>query len=321
MSEISLGSWLNYTNSDRKEESLSIIRKAYELGVNFFDTADVYSNGRAESILGEALSCYPRESYVVATKVFWPVGAGPNDRGLSRKHIFTQVDASLKRLGTEYIDIYYCHWYDLETPVEETLRTLDDLIHQGKILYIGVSNWTAAQITEALTVSDRLLLSHISANQPSYNIFDRYIEKESIPLCEKQGIGQVVYSPLAQGVLTGKYKPGGIWPKDSRASNESAQAAVTVWDYLKDELLENVQKIRVLAEGMGISMPQLALAWALRQPNVSSALTGASRPEQVEENVKASGLKIPMHILEEIDGLSRLSFTVKHNIVAQGELV
>ena len=315
VSEISLGSWLSCHSLEDKGAAFEIISRAYDLGVNFFDTSDAYSLGNAELILGEALSGYPRESYVLATKVYWPTGPGPNDMGLSRKHIFSQIDASLKRLRADYVDIYYCHWYDRDTPAEETMRAMDGLVRQGKVLYIGVSNWTAAQISEALAVCDRLMLHRIAANQPSYNLFDRYIEKESIPFCARNGISQVVYSPLAQGVLSGKYKPGMAYPKDSRATNAGAGAQVTVWDYLKDELLEKVEELKRIADALGVSLSQLALAWVLRQPNVASALTGASRPGQVEENVKASGLAIPGDALVRIEELAKLSFTVKHNII------
>ena len=204
VSEISLGSWLTYGGYVDKEQAISVIDKAYELGINFFDTANIYMNGEAERIVGEALRKYPRESYVLATKVRGAMGKGPNDQGLSRKHIMEQCEASLKRLGVDYIDVYYCHFFDPDTPLEETLRAMDDLVRQGKVLYVGVSNWTAAQIAEALSIVDRHSLHRIAANQPLYNLFARDIEKEIIPLCERHGIGQVVYSPLAQGVLAGK---------------------------------------------------------------------------------------------------------------------
>ncbi len=199
VSEISLGTWISCDNLAQKEASIRIIDAAYQAGINFFDTANVYSDGRAETILGEALAKYPRESYVLATKVFWPMGDGPNDRGLSRKHVFEQVDKSLRRLGVDYLDLYYCHWFDKETPIDETLRAMDDLIARGKVLYLGVSNWTAAQISQGLCTVERYRLHPIVANQPSYNMFDRYIEQESLPLCARHGIGLVVYSPLAQG--------------------------------------------------------------------------------------------------------------------------
>jgi aryl-alcohol dehydrogenase-like predicted oxidoreductase len=316
ISEISLGTWLSCDSLEAKPASIQIIDKAYELGINFFDTANSYSAGRSELILGEALKKYPRESYVVATKVYFPLGTGVNCMGLSRKNIMDQVEGSLKRLGTDYIDLYYCHWFDLNTPVEETLRAMDDLVHQGKIRYIGVSNWTAAQISEGLRECDKYLLYKMVANQPSYNLFDRYIEKESIPLCEKNGISQVVYSPLAQGILTGKYKKGMKAPGGSRAANPGAKACVTVWDYLNDELLEKVEEMEKIAAEMGISLSQLALAWILRQPNVASTIIGASRPSQVEENVKASGIKLTGNVLEKIEELVKdLKYVIKHNII------
>lgn len=316
VSEISLGTWLSCDSLEEKNESIQIIDKAYALGVNFFDTANSYSAGRSELILGEALKKYPRETYVLATKVYFPYGVGINNMGLSRKNIFYQVDASLKKLGTDYIDLYYCHWFDLNTPVEETLRAMDDLVHQGKILYYGISNWTAAQISEGLRVCDQYSLYKMVANQPSYNLFDRYIEKESLPLCEKNGISQVVYSPLAQGMLTGKYKKGMKAPEGSRAANPGAKAAVTVWDYLNDELLEKVEALEAIAKEMGITLSQLALAWILRQPNVASTIIGASRPSQVEENVKASGIKLSGDVLEKIESLTQdLKYIIKHNII------
>lgn len=299
VSEISLGSWLTYGNSIEKETAVKTIDRAYELGINFFDTANVYAKGNAELVMGEALRKYPRESYVLATKVFWPMGSGPNDRGLSRKHVFEQAHASLKRLGVDYVDIYYCHRYDPEAPVEETLRTIDDLIRQGKILYAGVSEWTAAQIQEALCVADKYLLDRIVVNQPLYNILDRKIEAEVIPLSEKNGIGQVVFSPLAQGVLTGKYRNAGEIPEGSRAADPKANSFIA--RYLKDGILDKVAKLNTLSAELGISMPQMALSWVLRQPNVASALLGASRPDQVEENVKASGFRLTEDVLQGIE--------------------
>jgi Predicted oxidoreductases (related to aryl-alcohol dehydrogenases) len=299
VSEISLGSWLTYGMSVEKERAIATIDKAYELGINFFDTANVYAHGEAERVVGEALRKYPRDSYVLATKVFWPMGSGPNDRGLSRKHVFEQAHASLKRLGTDYVDIYYCHRYDPETPVDETLRTIDDLVRQGKVLYVGVSEWTAAQIQEALQTADRYLLDRIVVNQPVYNMFNRYIEKEVIPLSERNGIGQVVFSPLAQGLLTGKYRKGAPVPENSRAADP--QAGSMIKNLLTDDRLEKVEQLRAVADELGITLSQLALAWILRQPNVASALIGASRPEQVEENVKASGMTLSGDVLERIE--------------------
>ncbi|WP_054958077.1 aldo/keto reductase family protein [Paenibacillus dakarensis] len=296
VSEISLGSWLTYGGYVERENAVKSIQTAYGLGVNFFDTANVYEQGAAEVVVGETLRAFPRESYVLATKVFGKMGDGPNDQGLSRKHIMEQCHASLKRLGTDYVDLYYCHRFHPETPVEETLRALDDLVRQGKVLYVGVSMWTAAQMEEALAVADRYLLDRIVVNQPLYNMFEREIEKEIIPLGEKKGIGQVVYSPLAQGILTGKYASRDQIPGNSRASKLGADRLK-----LSDERLSQVQALGRIAEELGISVGQLALAWILRQNNVSSALVGASRPEQVEENVNASGIKLSADTLQAIE--------------------
>jgi len=296
VSEISLGSWLTYGGYVEKENAVQSIRKAYELGINFFDTANVYERGEAEKVVGETLKEYPRDSYVLATKVFWPMGDGPNDRGLSRKHVMEQCHASLKRLGVDYVDIYYCHRYDPETPVEETLRAIDDLVTQGKVLYVGVSEWTAAQMAEGLAVADKYLLDRIVVNQPIYNMFNRYIEKEVIPLGERRGIGQVVFSPLAQGLLTGKYKSVNDIPQDSRAAKlEGMRKGITA------EKIAKVQQLEGVARELGITVSQLALAWILRQPNVASALIGASRPAQVEENAKASGIALTADVLERIE--------------------
>ena len=206
VSEISLGSWLTYGKTVEDDTAVKTIRRAYELGINSFDSANVYEQGQGEKVMAKALSVFPRESYVITTKAFWPMGDGPNDRGLSRKHVFEQLHASLKRMELDYVDIFYCHRYDPETPVEETLRTIDDMIRQGKVLYAGVSEWSAAQIEEAIAVADRYLLDRIVVNQPVYNMLNRYIEPEIIPVSEKYGIGQIVFSPLAQGLLTGKYR-------------------------------------------------------------------------------------------------------------------
>ncbi len=267
VSEISLGSWLTYGNAVVKETAIKTMDRAYELGVNFFDTANAYNRGEAEKVVGEALRKYERSSYVLATKVFFPMSDRPNDSGLSRKHMTESLNASLKRLGLDYVDILYCHRFDSETPLEETMRAFDDLIRQGKVLYAGISEWSAAQIEQAAHISDRYLLYSIAVNQPKYNMLHRYIENEVIPVSERNGIGQVVFSPLAQGLLTGKYKSLLDIPTDS----------------------------------LGIPLTRLALAWILRQPNVASALVGASRPEQIEENVKASGLELGTDTLDKIE--------------------
>ncbi|WP_219833955.1 aldo/keto reductase family protein [Paenibacillus sp. R14(2021)] len=296
VSEISLGSWLTYGGYVEKQNAVQAIEKAYDLGVNFFDTANVYERGAAEVLLGETLKAYKRDSYVLATKAFWPMGDGPNDRGLSRKHVIEQCNASLKRLGAEYVDIFYCHRYDAETPLTETLRAIDDLIRSGKVLYAGVSEWTASQMADALATADRYLLDRIVVSQPVYNMFDRYIEKEVIPYGEKNGIGQVVFSPLAQGLLTGKYTTLADIPADSRANKlEWMRKGIT------EEKLAKVRALSEIASELEISTGNLALAWILRQPNVASALVGASRPEQVVENVKASGIVLSTDVQERIE--------------------
>ncbi|MDR6549016.1 aldo/keto reductase family protein [Paenibacillus qinlingensis] len=296
VSEISLGSWLTYGGYVGEDPAVRSIEQAYDLGVNFFDTANVYERGEAEQVMGKVLSAYPRESYVLATKVFGKMGEGPNDRGLSRKHIREQAEASLRRLNADYIDIYYCHRFDTETPLEETLRALDDLITQGKVLYIGVSEWTPAQIVEAYALADKLLLDKLIVNQPVYNMFNRYIEKDIIPLGETKGFGQVVFSPLAQGLLTGKYRAGQPIAADSRASSKN-------WDekQLNETSLHKVAQLSSIADELGIKVSQLAIAWILRQNNVSSALVGASRPEQVVENCNASGIQLTDDVLSSIE--------------------
>ncbi|MCL6572381.1 MAG: aldo/keto reductase family protein [Bacillus sp. (in: Bacteria)] len=302
VSEISLGSWLTYGGYVEEQNATASIDKAYDLGVNFFDTANVYMRGEAEIVVGKALKKYVRDSYVLATKVFWPMGEGPNDRGLSRKHVIEQCHASLKRLNTDYLDIYYCHRFDPETPLEETLRALDDLVRQGKVLYIGVSEWTAEQLSEAVHLADKKLLDRIVVNQPQYSMLSRYIEKEVLPVSEKHGIGQVVWSPLAQGVLTGKYQKGTKAPAGSRASQEKYSG---LFGLLTDENLDKVELLKEVAEDNEQTLANLALAWILRQSNVASALVGASRPEQIEENVKASGVKLSEETVERIEDILR----------------
>lgn len=299
VSEISLGSWLTYGNAVENETAVQTIDKAYELGINFFDTANAYNRGEAEKVVGAALRKYDRNSYVLATKVFFPMGEGPNDRGLNRKHVLEQANASLKRLGLDYVDILYCHRYDPETPVEETLRAFNDLMRQGKVLYAGISEWSAAQIEEAMHVADKYLLDRFVVNQPQYSMLYRKIEEEVIPVSKKHGVGQVVFSPLAQGLLTGKYKNLSDIPSDSRAANDKMNRFIK--GLLNEGTLEKVQKIGAIAQKLSIPMAQLALAWVLRQPNVASALIGASRPEQVAENAKASGYVLTEDILAEIE--------------------
>ncbi|WP_243291709.1 aldo/keto reductase family protein [Bacillus sp. FJAT-47783] len=298
VSEVSLGSWLTIGKTVSEEDAKNIIHKAYDEGINFFDTANVYANGEAERVMAKSLKAFPRESYVITTKAFWPVGDGPNDRGLSRKHIYDQVHASLKRMELDYIDIFYCHRYDKETPLDETLRAIDDLIRQGKIRYVGVSEWTAAQMLEALSVADQYLLNRIIVNQPQYNLLHREIEEEIIPISEKHGISQVVWSPLAQGVLTGKYLGGDI-PSGSRAANENVNSWVK--KIINDIVNRKLSLLNEIASELNITLAQLALAWILRQPNVASTLVGASHVEQIAENAEASTVVIPYQFLEEIE--------------------
>ncbi len=308
VSEVGLGSWLTYGGATENETATKCIHRAYEIGINFFDTANAYARGESERVVGAALKDFPRDSYVLATKVFFPMGDKPNQRGLSRKHIMEQCNLSLQRLGVDYIDLYQCHRYDDETPLEETLRALDDLISQGKVLYIGVSQWSAEQIESALSLADKLNLDRISSNQPYYNAIGRDLEKEVLPVCEREGIGQVVYSPLAQGVLTGKYKPGQAPPEDSRASDEKQNMFMN-GGKLDDEQLERVQKLAPIAERENLSIAQLALAWCLRKPIISSVIVGASRPSQVDDNAAAAGKILSEKTLQQMD--EALGFTEK----------
>ena len=299
VSEISLGSWLTYGGSVEDQAATACIHKAFELGVNFFDTANVYRRGEAEQVVGSALRGIDRDDYVLATKVYFPMGEGPNDGGLSRKHVMEQCERSLGRLGVDYVDLYQCHRPDPDTPVEETLRALDDLVTQGKVLYVGVSQWSAAQLDEARRIQAQLGFDPIVSNQPQYSMLYREIEHDVIPLSRRLGIGQIVYSPIAQGVLTGKYAPGDEPPEGTRAANP--EDAGFMARFMDDRVLAGVQRLRPIAEEVGVTMAQLAIAWVLREPNVSSAIVGASRPEQVEENVAASGVELADDELAAID--------------------
>lgn len=295
VSEIGLGSWLTYGSATSEEAARACMHQAYELGINLFDTSNSYPG--AEEVMGSTLKQYPRSSYVLATKLFFPQGSGPNDRGLSRKHIMEQCEASLKRLGTDYIDLYQCHRFDSETPIDETLRALDDLQAQGKILYAGVSEWTAAQIAEASGIGKRLNLRPLISNQPIYNMFERYIEREGIiEQCEQEGQGLIVFSPLAQGVLTGKYKAGHQIPEGTRASNDQTNGVIN--SYLREDVLQCTAQLSELANELGATLSQFALAWILRQSVVSSAIIGSSRPAQIEENIKATELELTSDIIE-----------------------
>jgi voltage-dependent potassium channel beta subunit len=299
ISEIGLGSWLTYGGSVEDEKAIACIHRAYELGVNFFDTANVYRRGAAEEVTGRALKDFRRDDYVLATKVYFPMGEGPNDRGLSRKHIMEQCHASLRRLGVDYVDLYQCHRPDADAPLEETLRALDDIVTQGKALYVGVSMWPAELLDEARRLQSKLNLDPIVSNQPEYSMLTRDIEKDVLPVSKQLGIGQVVYSPIAQGVLAGKYKPGERPPEGTRAATQGD--ADFMERFMRDDLLEAVQELRPIAEELGITMAQLAIAWVLREPGISSAIVGASRPEQVDENVAASGIELPSEVLGRID--------------------
>ncbi|MBA4365158.1 MAG: aldo/keto reductase family protein [Caldisericia bacterium] len=304
VSEIALGSWLTYGGSYGQEQADACVKKAYDLGINYFDTADVYGAGQthpgaAEEVLAKSLEGFSRSSYVLATKTFWSVGDGPNDRGLSRKHIMEQCNASLKRLNTDYVDIFYCHRYDPETPIDEVMRALDDLIHQGKVLYAGVSEWSATQILDGQNTSDRFNLSPIVINQPAYNMLNRYIEKEVMSICTREGLGIAVFSPLAEGVLTGKYKKGQELPKGSRAADPKVGHFVE--RYLTEENFAKVERLSTIAVENKITMAQLALAWILHHKEISSVIIGASRPEQVEENVRAVDVVLDENTMEAID--------------------
>ena len=299
VSEIALGSWMTDLNGAAVEEAAkATVKKAFDLGVNFFDCADAYSGGRAEIFLGKLLKDYPRRSYVVSSKVFFPTGSGPNDRGLSRKHIIESLDKSLKNMQVDYLDMYFCHRFDNETPVEETVQTLSDMVERGKILYYGVSEWSPVQIMEALQIIDKKGLRPISVIQPQYNMVDRYIEDEIMGICEKNGIGIVPFSPLSQGLLTGKYRKGRAIPEGSRATH---QADKQINKLLTDQNLDKVEKLIGIADNLNITLGQLALAWILRKHVISSAITGASKPEQLESNAKASGIVLTGDVLNEIE--------------------
>jgi voltage-dependent potassium channel beta subunit len=297
VSEIALGNWITHGGQVGDDAARSCVQAAFDEGINFFDTADVYAHGEAESVLGEILKGVRRSSYVLATKSYWSTGDTVNDRGLSRKHILESCDASLERLQTDYVDLYQAHRFDTEVRLEETLRAYEDLVRAGKVLYIGISEWTAGQISEALTIADEMGFDRIVSSQPQYSMLWRVPEAEVIPLCRREGIGQIVWSPLAAGVLTGKYKPGESRPEGSRGSHGSGIRK----DFLTDESLTAVQGLKPIADDLGITMGTLALAWVLHNDNVSAAITGATKPEQVRENVKASGVKLDDDVLKRID--------------------
>jgi len=294
VSAISLGSWLTYGVGVEADAARACVERAFDVGINFFDTANVYGRGAAEEFLGETLSGMDRSSYVLATKVFFPMSR--KDRGLSAAQIHKQIEASLRRLRTDYVDLYQCHRYDRDTPLEETMQALTDVVREGKARYIGISEWKAHQIKAALEIPGA---ERIVSSQPQYSMLYRGPEKEVFPLCEQEGIGQIVWSPLAQGVLTGKYEPGSPPPEDSRAAHESMGQMMGRWR--DDDVLEAVQQLKPIAEKAGLTMAQMALAWVLRLPVVSSAIIGATRPEQVDDNAAASGVKLSDDVLGAID--------------------
>jgi 1-deoxyxylulose-5-phosphate synthase len=298
VSEISLGSWLTYSGGVAREQAEACVKAAFEEGINFIDTANVYGRGAAETVLGEALSGYERSSYVLATKVYFQMS--DTDRGLSSEQIHKQIDASLERLRTDYVDLYQCHRYDEDTPLEETMGALTEVVQAGKARHIGFSEWPVQRIEESLArVGGSSFQARWVSSQPQYSMLWRAPEAEVIPLCEKEEISQIVWSPLGQGVLTGKYRPGEPPPSDSRASSESMSGFMD--RLMQPAVLEAVDRLRPVAEQAGMTMAQMALAWVLRQPNVASAIVGASRPEQVRANASASGLTLDEQTLAAID--------------------
>jgi aryl-alcohol dehydrogenase-like predicted oxidoreductase len=298
ISEISYGNWLTHGSQIEEEAATACVRAALDLGITTFDTADVYAGTRAEEVLGRALRGQRREGLEIFTKVYWPVGPGRNDRGLSRKHIMESINGSLRRLQTDYVDLYQAHRFDHFTPVEETMLAFADIVRAGKALYIGVSEWRAEEIRQAHALARELRVPLIS-NQPQYSMLWRVIEAEVVPTCEELGMGQIVFSPLGQGVLTGKYQPGGAPPAGSRATDPAGSQMIA--RFLSDDILAAVQRLRPLAEQAGLTMAQLAVAWVLQNPNVSSAIVGASRPEQLQETAEASGVTLDQGLLKAID--------------------
>ena len=300
VSEISYGNWITHGSQVEKASAISCVKAALDLGITTFDTADVYAGTKAEVVLAEALKGVRRESYELFTKTYWPIGTGKNDRGLSRKHIMEACDGSLRRLKTDHIDLYQAHRFDYETPLEETLKAFDDLIRQGKVIYIGFSEWSAPEIKAALDLAKEMGLDRFVSSQPQYSMLWRVPEAEVIPLCQKEGIGQIVWSPLAQGVLTGKYLPGKKAPAGSRATDKKGGANM-ISRWMDDSVLSAVQKLLPIAKDCGLTMGQLSLAWVLQNENVSSAIVGATKPAQLKENVKAAGVKLDSATLKAID--------------------
>jgi len=299
ISEIAYGNWITHGSQVEEDAAKACVAAALDVGITTFDTADVYAGTAAEAVLGRALDGVRRESVEIFTKVYWPTGPGQNDRGLSRKHIMESAHASLKRLRTDYVDLYQAHRYDHATPLDETLRAFDDLVRQGKVLYVGVSEWRAEEIADALRIASQMGFDRIVSSQPQYNMIWRVIESDVVPLCKREGIGQIVWSPIAQGALTGKYQPGAAPPPGSRATDKAGSSFIA--DYLTDDILGRVQRLRPVADAAGLTLSQLAIAWTLQNDNVSAAIVGATRPEQVRENVKASGVRLATETMSQID--------------------
>ena len=300
ISEIAYGNWITHGSQVESDAAIKCVRTALDVGITTFDTADVYAGTKAESVLGKALKGVRRESYELLTKVYFPTGSGKNDRGLSRKHIMESAHASLKRLNTDHVDLYQAHRFDVETPLEETLRAFDDLIRQGKVSYIGFSEWTASQISDALKIQDARGFDRFISSQPQYSALSRAIEEKVIPLSKREGISQIVWSPMAQGVLTGKYLPGKKPPAGSRATDKKSGANF-ISTLMKDEVLQAVQNLRPIADAHGLTLSQLAIAWVLQNENVAAAIMGATKPSQVKENVKAAGVKLSSDTMSAID--------------------
>ncbi|WP_375754687.1 aldo/keto reductase family protein [Corallococcus exercitus] len=300
VSEISFGNWLTHGSQVEEDAAIACVRAALDTGITTFDTADVYAGTKAEAVLGRALKGQRREGYELFTKVYWPTGPGQNDRGLSRKHIIESIHGSLRRLQTDYVDLYQAHRFDAETPLEETMLAFADIVRQGKALYIGVSEWTAEQISAGARLARELRVPFIS-NQPQYSMLWRVIESKVIPTSDAEGLGQIVWSPLAKGVLTGKYLPGKPPPADTRAANQ--QGAQFMTSFMTDDVLTRVQQLKPLAQEAGLSLAQLSVAWVLQNKSVASAIIGASKPEQVLDNVKATGVKLDAELLRRIDAI------------------
>ena len=299
ISALTYGNWITHGSQVDDATAYATIHAALDAGITTFDTADVYAGTRAEEVMGAALRGQRREGLEIFTKVYWPTGPGVNDRGLSRKHIMESCESSLRRLQTDYVDLYQAHRFDYETPLEETMRAFDDLVRQGKVLYVGVSEWKAEQIREAVQIAQDMGFDRIISNQPQYSMLYRVIESDVVPTCEELGVSQIVWSPMAQGVLTGKYLPGSAPPPGSRASGGEGAQMIERW--MREEVLQAVQRLVPIAQDMDLTLSQLSIAWVLTNPNVAAAIIGASRPEQIDENVKAAGITLPDDVMSAID--------------------